>query len=116
MNITRSFLARWFIVTIVTGLVGALLLAISALVLSVLFFVDRDYIVYYCDNINVTACEGGDLRIFAAVVPDPVFPSVTIVLTILGVAATLLLGHLTLFHFYLSKDSKVVQLNHLPFC
>ena len=82
------------------------MLAISALVFSVLFFVHRDRVVYYCDDTNITSCEGGRLRIFAAVVPDPVFPSVTIVVTILSVGATLLLGHLTFFHFYLSEDIK----------
>ena len=91
-------------VAIVTALLGALCLTISSSIFSILFFANRHSIVYYCQNTNVTVCVNTtSLRILGATVPDPVFPTVTIVLMVLGAVATLLLGHLTFFHFYLSE-------------
>ena len=98
-----AFSSRWFMVTIVTGLIGVVMEAIASIVFFIVFFAARDQLRYFC-NVpgNASACDPG-LKILGASVPDPVFPSVTAVLALLAVIAIMLIGHLTCFHFYLSK-------------
>ena len=86
-----------------SGLLGVILKAIVCLALFVTFFAARDQLRYFC-NVpgNTTACDP-TLRILAIAVPDPVFPTVVAVLGLLAVVGTGLIGHLTIFHFYLSE-------------
>ena len=91
--------------------------AIASVVFFILFFAARDQLHYFC-NVpgNSSACDPG-LRILGALVPDPVFPTVTAVLAVLAVIGILLIGHLTCFHFYLSKPLSVIACTvhvHVP--
>lgn len=68
--------------------------------LFVIFFSGRDHLRYNCDLTDITACNT-TLRVFGVPIPDPVFPSITAALAVLSAVGVLLVGHLTLFHFYL---------------
>ena len=99
--IIRSF--RWFITTLVSALAGAVLLFLYNLSLFIFFFADRESLRYGCDRpTNVSSCDA-TLRVFSVAVPDPVFPTITAVMSVLGGVAILLIGHLTAFHLYLSE-------------
>lgn len=92
---------RWFITTLVSALAGAVLLFCFNLALFILFFADRESLRYGCDRpTNVSSCDA-TLRVFSVAVPDPVFPTITAVMSVLGGVAILLIGHLTAFHLYL---------------
>jgi hypothetical protein len=93
--------SRCFILSISSGFIASILLFLFILSLFILYFAGRDQLRYYCDEFtNVTHCDS-DLRFFGAVVPDPVFPSVMGVSGLLVAVPMILLGHLTLFHYYL---------------
>ena len=125
--IIRSF--RWFITTLVSALAGAVLLFCFNLALFILFFADRESLRYGCDRpTNVSSCDA-TLRVFSVAVPDPVFPTITAVMSVLGGVAILLIGHLTAFHLYLSEfDTRThlwsfysslegaMELKFVPFC
>jgi len=92
---------RWFLTTIFSGLLGAVMLLLYNLALFILFFADRDSLRYNCGYpSNTSACDE-TLRIFGGAVPDPVFPTLTAILGVLACIAVLLLGHLSAFHVYL---------------
>ena len=94
---------RWFIVTLVSALLGVVMEVIVCLALFVTFFAARDQLRYFCDVPgNTTACDS-TLRILAIAVPDPVFPTAVAALGLLAVLGIGLIGHLTVFHFYLSE-------------
>lgn len=95
---------RWFIVSITSGLFGTFLTVCLSLSLFVLFFADRDSLRYSCDreDHNITECDP-QLRVFGAPVPDPLFPTFIAIIGLLAVVTLTLMGHLTAFHFYLSK-------------
>ena len=90
-------------VAITSGLLGVLSLTITSTVFFILFFAARDNVQYYCDIVvNITECNDA-LRIFGLAIPDPLFPTVTVVIGIIATIAVVLLGYLTCFHFYLSE-------------
>lgn len=71
--------------------------------LFILYFAGRDNLRYDCNfPSNSSACNE-TLRIFGTAMPDAVFPVLTAILGILALIAVVLVGHLTVFHFYLSK-------------
>ena len=75
-----SSVLRLFIVTLVSALLGVVLMVIVCLTLFVTFFAARDQLRYFCDVPgNATACDP-TLRILAIAVPDPVFPTVVAIL------------------------------------
>ena len=95
---------RWFIATITSSLFGSLSAVLISTVFFVLYFSSRDNIRYYCNNsFNISSCDDDTVRIFAVSVPAVLFPIVTGILIILNSIATILIGHLTIFHCYLSK-------------
>ena len=97
-----SFLHRYFIVTITSGLIGAVFAALISLIFFIIFFASRENLRYFCDlHQNISSCDD-TLKILGAAVPDPLFPTATVILFVLAVAATCLLSHLTFFHYYLS--------------
>ena len=73
------------------------------MVLFALFFIGRDYLRYNCDHSgHLLACDL-TLRMLGVPIPDYVFLTLTGVLGGLAALAVLLIGHLTLYHIYLSK-------------
>ena len=69
----------------------------------IMFFSHRDGIRHFCDDVyNISSCDSS-IKIFGATVPDPVFPVVTGFIGILYAIAVVLIGHLALFHCYLSE-------------
>jgi len=88
-----TFVCRWFLTTIFSGLLGAVMLLLYNLALFILFFADRDSLRYNCGYpSNTSACDE-TLRVFGGAVPDPVFPILTAILGVLACIAVLLLGH-----------------------
>ena len=93
--------------SITSSLIGAVLISLLSGIFFILYFIDRDHIRHYCDiTRNISSCDS-TIKIFGASAPDPLFPSTTAVIGVLGIIATGLLGHLTIFHFYLSKYIKL---------
>lgn len=106
-------LSRWFLVTVVSALIGVVMMLLLSLTLFVMFFAARDTVRFLCDQpLNISLCDP-NLRMFGGLIPDPVFPTVTIILAILSFIATLLVGHLTCFHLYLSELVSVLVLRYL---
>ena len=67
------------------------------------YLVDRDLLRYDCDHpYNLSLCDP-EFRIFSAAMPHEVFPTLCAVIAVLSAVATLLDGHLTAFHVYLSE-------------
>ena len=100
---TAPFLCRWFLTTIFSGLLGAVLLLLYNVALFIIFFVDRESLRYNCNYpSNLSACDA-TLRIFGVAIPDPVFPTLTAIFGVLAFIAVLLLGHLSAFHVFLCK-------------
>ena len=97
------FSHRWFIATISSALLGAVMLLVYNAALFILYFAGRDNLRYDCNfPSNSSACNE-TLRIFGTAMPDAVFPVLTAILGVLALIAVVLVGHLTVFHFYLSK-------------
>ena len=103
LKLLPSFLCRWFLTTIFSGLLGAVLLLLYNVALFIVFFADRESLRYNCDfPSNSSACDA-TLKIFGGAIPDPVFPTLTAIFGVLAFIAMLLLGHLSAFHVFLSK-------------
>ena len=97
------FSHRWFIATISSAFLGAVMMLLYNTALFILYFAGRDNLRYDCNfPSNSSACNE-TLRIFGTAMPDAVFPVLTAILGILALIAVVLVGHLTVFHFYLSK-------------
>ena len=103
ITILPPSLSRWFLVSISSGLISTILNFLLSLIFFILFFSDRSLIRYSCDQpFNVTGCDDV-LRLFGAQVPDPVFPTIHSIIVLVSAVTTLLLGHLVLFHCFISK-------------
>ena len=97
------FLSRWFFITVLSALLGSVMMLLLSLTLFVMFFAKRDGVRFLCDQpLNVTSCDPV-LKMFGGVIPDAVFPTSTIIMAVLSFVATLLLGYLASFHVYLSE-------------
>ena len=94
---------RWFLATIFSALLGAILLLLYSSSLFVVYLVDRDLLRYDCPHpTNLSACDS-DFRVFGAVMPHQVFPTLCAVIAVLCAVAVILDGHLCGLHIYLSK-------------
>ena len=100
----------WFLVTLFSALFASMLLFLYCLAFFVLYFADRESIVFNCPHpMNLTACDPV-LRVLGGPIPDVVFPIFLAVLGVLALIAIGLIGHLTGYHVYLSK-SRVLSLS-----
>lgn len=85
------------------------------MVFFVLFFASRDHVRHYCGNAyNISSCDSS-IKLFGVVVNDTVFPVFTGLLTVLNGIALVLVAHLSLFHYYLSKFNLYHYLQFLFF-
>lgn len=103
---------RWFFMTILTALLGAVLLFVYSSSLFIVYLVDRCQLCFNCNlPYNLTLSENGTLvcdfqfAVFGASVPHQVFPALCAILAVLSALAVGLDGHLFSFHIYLSKFS-----------
>ena len=92
----------------VSALIGVTLFLLFSLSLFIVYFVDEDasLLRFNChSSFNLTACDPS-LGILGFRLParaNPVFPSLCAFCVVLSLIGLLLLGHLTLFHLYLSE-------------
>ena len=84
-----------------------------SLTFFVMFFAKKDRVRFLCDQpLNVTSCDP-KLKMFGGPIPDAMFPTITIIMAILSLLATLLLGYLAFFHVYLSEHPLLVVSRYL---
>ena len=93
-------------VTVFSGLAACVLLLLYTLALFIVFFSARDRLRHNCSLhfLSPNSSCSGELRMFGAGVPDPVFPAAVAVIGLLALVGVALVGYLATFHVYLSKE------------
>lgn len=101
--------------TIWSALVLCILFSLFSASLFILYFAGRDLLRFNCDSpSNITVCDP-TLRVLGGTIPDPLFPVFSAIFGAASLIGIGLLGHLALFHVYLSKRSTWLAQDFTPF-